>query len=198
MKLHFLTVLIAILFFIFELDEAEPDAPARYTVDRNISAQAQHHYLQKRIENEKNFKDLLEVAKILSMVKDAGDEAVSAPGIYDAPEYPESADNVFETPRYRFSYECWQRQDQNEKKTLVTGYIAFLHIVIKENFCLNEEEKMQYDLFCKLVTLDELVNHVDKLFEDPLYRDEGAQWLIYEYMTYNFQNYIGDPIMLPG
>jgi hypothetical protein len=198
MKLHLFVSWITILFSIFQLDAVQYDASAVYAVDCNISAHKDHHYRQKRMGNKKNFKDLLEVAKILSMVKDAGSEAVSAPSKYDVPEYPESDNNVFETPQYWFSYAGRQRQDQNEKKALVTGFIAFLHILVKKEFCLKEEEKRRYDLFCKSFTVNDLVNHVDSLFKNPLYRDEGAQWLIYEYMTYNFQNYIGDPIMLPG
>lgn len=155
-------------------------------------------YLRNRLETEKNYKDLLMVARQVSIEKNDGVMDSPAHSKYDVPEYSESVNNVFETPQYWFSYDWWERQDQNEKKALVTGFVAFLHILIKEEFCLKEEEKMRYDLFCKSVTVDDLVNHVDNLFKNPLYREEGAQWLIYEYMTYNFQNYIGDPIMLPG
>lgn len=198
MKLNLFACSIVILFLIVRFEAVRYDASAGDSVDRTIIESAEDRYRQKRIENEKNFKDLLEVAKILSMVKDAGSEAAPAPGKYDVPEYPHLQNSVFETPQYWFSYEWWQRQDQNEKKALVTGFIAFLHILIKRDFCLKEEEKRRYDLFCKSVTVNDLVNHVDSLFKNPLYRDEGAQWLIFQYMTYNFQNYIGDPIMLPG
>ena len=155
-------------------------------------------YLQKRMETEKNYKDLLMVARQVSMVKNADIKDGPRRSIYDVLEYPSKDNNVFEIPKYFFSHELWQMQDQNEKKALVTGYMAFLSILIKKEFCLNEEEKRRYDLFCKMVTINELVNHVDKLFEDPLYRNEGVQMLIYRYMTYNFQNYIGDPMMLPA
>ena len=192
MKLHLFASLILVIFLILPLNEIQYDVIAENTVYGNISEYVEHDDQQKRMENEKNFRDLL------SMVKDVGKEAVSASSKYDVPEYPESDNNVFKTPQYWFSYEWWRRQDQNEKKALVTGYIAFLHILIKKEICLKEEEKSRYDHFCKLVTINDLVNHVDKLFENPLYRNEGAQILISRYMTYNFQNYIGDPLMMPA
>ena len=150
------------------------------------------------METDKHYKDLLSFAKCLSIVKNADSKEASEPGKYDMSEFSKGDNNVFETPKYWFSYEGWQIQGQGEKKALVTGYMAFLSILIKKEFCLDEEEKRQYDLFCKLVTVNDLVNHVDGLFKNPLYRDEGVQSLIYVYMAYNFKNYIGDPLMLPA
>jgi hypothetical protein len=60
--------------------------------------------------------------------------------------------------------------------------------------CLNEEERRWFDLYCRLVTVRELVDHVDRLYRDPLYRDDSAHILILRYVTYNFQNQIGDPL----
>jgi hypothetical protein len=96
---------------------------------------------------EKYYKDLRSFAKYLNIVKNAGSKEVSEPGKYDLPESSKRKNNLFETSKYRFSYEGWQSQDQNEKKALVIGYIAFLHILIKEELCLKEEEERQYDLF---------------------------------------------------
>lgn len=155
-------------------------------------------YVKNRVEAEKNFYDLLSVAKNLSKAKDMGNKDVPAPGKQDMFEYSERYGNLFDTPKYRFSYEWWQKQNQDAKKVLITGYVAFLHILIKEDWCSDEEERRRYDQFCKLVSVDDLVNHVDSMFKDPLNRNEGAQWLIYKYMTDNFQIFIGDPIALQG
>jgi hypothetical protein len=184
MKPYFCARFILIVFIIFLIN-----------ADKHIVASV--HEVE-GMETEKYYKDLLSFAKCLSIVKNAGNAEVSEPGKYDTSKFSKRDNDVFETPKYWFSYEGWQSQGQGEKKALVTGYMAFLSILIKEEFCLDEEEKRQYDLFCKLVTVNDLVNHVDGLFKNPLYRDEGVQSLIYVYMAYNFKNYIGDPLMLPA
>jgi len=155
-------------------------------------------YVKNRLEIEKNYLDLMEVAKHVSKVKNGDSSVAAGSSKYDVSEDPIKRNNISEGPKYRFSYDGWQCQTQNEKINLITGYVAFINILIKEDFCLDEEEKRQYDLFCKLVTVNDLVNHVDGLFKNPLYRDEGVQSLIYVYMAYNFKNYIGDPLMLPA
>jgi hypothetical protein len=104
-------------------------------------------YADEDMRAEKYYKDLRSFAKYLNIVKNAGSKEVSEPGKYDLPESSKRKNNLFETSKYRFSYEGWQSQDQNEKKALVIGYIAFLHILIKEELCLKEEEERQYDLF---------------------------------------------------
>ncbi len=155
-------------------------------------------YVKNRVEAEKSLYDLLSVAKNLSKAKDMSNKEVPAHGDYAMFEYSERDGNVFETPKYYFSYERWQKQDQDEKEVLVTGYVAFLHIMIKEDWCYNEEERSRYDQFCKLVSVNDLVNHVDKLYKNPLHRDDNAAYMIYEYMIDNFQIYIGDPIAMQG
>jgi hypothetical protein len=155
-------------------------------------------YVKNRLEIKKNYLDLLKVARHVIKVKNGDSSVAAGSSKYDVPEDPIKRNNISEGPKYRFSYDGWQCQTQNEKINLITGYVAFINILIKEDFCLDEEERRRYDLFCKLVTINDLVDHVDSLYKDPLYRDEGAQMLIYRYMTYNFQNYIGDPLMLPA
>lgn len=155
-------------------------------------------YVRNRLKAEKNHRNLLEIAKIVSTVKNAGSEAAAVHIKDDIPEYAVKHNNIFETPKKRFLYDGWQSRTHDEKINLVTGYAAFLNILIKEDFCLNEEERRRFDLYCKLVSVNELVKHVDSLYENKLYRDEGAQILIYKYMIYNFQNYIGDPLAYWG
>jgi hypothetical protein len=167
-------------------------------VDGSVVDAIIFQYVKNRVEAEKNFQDLLSVAKNLSKTKDMGNKEVPAQGDYAMFEYSERYGNVFDTPRYRFSCEWWQKQDQDEKRILVTGYVAFLHIRIRKDWCSDHEEIRRYDLFCKLVSVDDLVNHVDSMFKDPLNRYQGAQSLIYKYLIYNFQNYIDAPIMLSG
>jgi hypothetical protein len=155
-------------------------------------------YVKNRLEIEKNYLDLLEVAKHVSKVKNAETKKASVRTKYDLSEYLPMYNNVFASPQYWFWYDGWKRQNQNEKNALVTGYMASLNEEIKADWCDGDEEKRRYDLFCKRVSVSDLVNHVDRLYKNPLYRDDDAEWLIYEYMIYNFQNYIGDPITLQG
>jgi len=167
-------------------------------VDESVVDAIIFQYVRNQLERDKNYNDLLEVAKTLEKAEYEGSKTVYASRKDDVHRYPERHDNVFETPKYRFSYGRWQKQDQDEKEVLVTGYVAFLHIVIKEDWCYNEEERSRYDQFCKLVSVNDLVNHVDKLYRNPLYRDGDPAYMIYEYMIYNFQIFIGDPIVLQG
>jgi hypothetical protein len=154
-------------------------------------------YVQNRLEMEKNHRELLEIAKMVSEVKDEGSDRNSGYKSNDTAEDSRGPQKISDTPKH-FSFEGWQSLTRDEKLNLVTGYTAFLEILIKEDFCLNDEERRRFDLYCKLVTVNELVDHVDRLYQDPLYRDDGAQILIYNYMTYNFQNYIGDPLAYWG
>jgi hypothetical protein len=157
-----------------------------------------HQYVQKRLETEKNYRDLLEIAKIVSKVKDADSDKDSGPESNNRAAGVAAHQKISDTAKQHFSFEGWQRQTHDEKIILVSGYVAFLKILIKDDFCLDDEERRRFDLYCKLVTVKELVDHVDRLYEDPLYREDGAQILIYRYMTYNFQNYIGDPLAYRG
>jgi hypothetical protein len=155
-------------------------------------------YADEDMRAKKYYEDLRSFAKYLSIVKNAGSKEVSEPDKYNLPESRKMKNNVFETPKYWFSYEGWQSQDQNEKKALVIGYVVSLNEEIKKDWCYDAEERRRYDLFCKLVNANDLVDHVDGLYKNPLYRDDSAEYIIYEYMIYNFQNYIGDPITLQG
>ena len=155
-------------------------------------------YVRNRLEIEMNHQELLEFAKMVCKVKDAEAKEEPVRSKYDLPEYPAKYNNVFETPYIWFWYGWWQKQDQNEKKALVTGYLALLNEEIKRDWCYNEEERRRYDLFCKRVSVNDLVNHVDKLSKNQLYRNDHAGYMIYEYMIYNFQIYIGAPIALQG
>jgi hypothetical protein len=154
------------------------------------------NFVKNRLESDKNYHDLLEVARRVSNEKNL--KKASGYSKYDLPEYLDKYNNVFETPYVWFWYGWWQKQDQNEKKALVSGYMVSLNDEIKRDWCYNEEERQQYDLFCKLVSVDDLVKYVDRLFKNPLYRDDDAAYMIYEYMIDNFQIYIGDPIALQG
>jgi hypothetical protein len=155
-------------------------------------------FVKNRLEVDKNYHDLLEVAEHLNYVKNLGTEKATSYSKYDLPEYLDRHNNVFETPYVWFWYGWWQKQNQNEKKALVSGYMFFLNEEIKRDWCYNEEERKRYDLFCKLVSVNDLVNYVDKLYKNPLYRKDHAGYMIYEYMIYNFQIYIGAPIALQG
>jgi hypothetical protein len=153
-----------------------------------------HRYVQKQLETQKNYRDLLEIAKNVSQVKDAGGEKDSGQKSDNLAAGAIAHQKISDTARQHFRFEGWQRQTYDEKIILVSGYVAFLKILIKDDFCLDDEERRRFELYCKLVTVKELVDHVDRLYEDPLYRDDGAQILIHKYMTYNFQYYIGDPL----
>lgn len=153
-----------------------------------------HRYVQKKLETEKNYRELLEIAKIVSQVKDAGSDKDSGPDSENMAAGAIAHQKISNTPKQHFRFEGWHRKTHDEKIILVSGYVAFLKILIKDDFCISEEERRRFDLYCKLVTVRELVDHVDRLYEDPLYRDDGAQILIHKYMTYNFQYYIGDAL----
>lgn len=155
-------------------------------------------FVKNRLLKDKNYHDLLEVAEHLDYVKNLETKKATAYSKYDLPEYPARHNNVFETPYVWFWYEWWECQNQNEKKALVSGYMVSLNDEIKRDWCCNEEERRRYDLFCKLISVDDLVNHVDGLFKNPLYREDNAVYMIYEYMIDNFQIFIGDPIALQG
>ena len=156
-----------------------------------------HQYLQNRLETEKNHRELLEIAKMVSEVKNAKSDGNSGRKNNDSAGNLCGLQKISETPKH-FSFEGWQGRAQNEKVNLVTGYVAFLEILIKEDFCLNDEERRRFDLYCKLVTVRELVGDVDRLYKDPLYRDDSVHILIFKYITYYFQNYIGDPLDYSG
>jgi hypothetical protein len=153
-------------------------------------------FVKNRLETDKNYHDMLEVARRVSDAKNQ--KKASGYSKYDLPEYLDRYNNVFETPYVWFWYDWWECQNQNEKKALVSGYMVSLNEEIKRDWCYKEEERRRYDLFCKLVSVDDLVNHVDRLYENPLYQDDHAGYMIYEYMIDNFQIYIGDPIRLQG
>ena len=155
-------------------------------------------FVKNRLETDKNYHDMLEVARHVSHVKNMETKKATAYSKYDLPEYLDKYNNVFETPYVWFRYDWWECQNQNEKKALVSGYMVSLNEEIKRDWCYNEEERRRYDLFCKLVSVSDLVNHVDKLYKNPLYRKDYAGYMIYEYMIYNFQIYIGAPIALQG
>jgi len=167
-------------------------------VDGSVVEAIIFQYVRKRMETEKNFMDLLKVANTLGTPADSKDKAVTAPGKCDLFGESERYDNVFVSPYLWFYYKWWKRQGQNEKKALVSGYMVSLNDEIKRDWCYNEEERQRYDQFCKQVSVDDLVNHVDKLYENPLYRDDDASYMIYEYMIDNFQIFIGDPIAMQG
>lgn len=63
---------------------------------------------------------------------------------------------------------------------------------------MNEKMKTTYDQFSARITVEEIVNHVETLYKMPQYQDEDAEWLIAEYMQYNFWHYMGLPIVYPG
>ena len=155
-------------------------------------------FVKNRLETDKNYHDMLEVARHVSYVKNMETKKATAYSKYDLPEYLDRYNNVFETPYVWFWYDWWECQNQNEKKALVSGYMVSLNEEIKRDWCYKEEERRRYDLFCKLVSVDDLVNHVDRLYENPLYQDDHAGYMIYEYMIDNFQIYIGAPISLQG
>jgi len=155
-------------------------------------------YLRNRLERDKNYNDLLQVARRVSDGKNLETKREAAYSKNDLPEYVDNYSNVFVSPYLWFYSEWWKRQDQNEKKALVSGYMVSLNEEIKRDWCDNEEERQRYDQFCKLVSVDDLVNHVDELFKNPLYRRDDAAYMIYEYMIDNFQIFIGDPIALQG
>ena len=155
-------------------------------------------FVRNRLEKDKNYHDLLKVAIRVSDEKNQETRRSATNSKYDLPEDLDRYNNVFFTPYAWFWYKWWNRQDQNEKKALVTGYMNSLNEEIKRDWCYNEEERMRYDLFCKLVSVDDLVNHVDKLYEDTLHQEDNAAFMIYEYMRDNFQIFIGNPIALQG
>lgn len=155
-------------------------------------------FVRNRMELDKSYRDLLEVARHVSNVKNAETKKESVLSKYYLPEYQYKCKTVFYSPHCWFWYEWWESQNQSEKKALVTGYMAYLNKEIKEDWCYTEEERRRYDLFCKLVTVNDLVNHVDRLYKNPLYQEDNAGYIIYEYMIDNFQIYIGDPITLQG
>jgi len=186
--------LILIIFFILPLNAVQDDVSALYRVTPSPKA----YYVRNRLERENNHLELLEIAKIVGRVKNAGREEAVGHKNNGIPEYAERHHNLSELSKHHFSYAGWQGRTRGEKINLVIGYTAFIKILIKEEICLDEEERRRYDLFCKLVTVNDLVNHVDSLFQDPLYQDDGVQTLIYNYMIYNFLSYIEEPLMLVG
>ena len=155
-------------------------------------------FVRNRLEKDKNYHDLLKVASRVNDEKNQETRRAAGHSKYDLPEFRGRYNNVFVSPYVWFSYDWWKCQNENEKKALVSGYMVSLNEEIKRDWCYNEEEKQRYDLFCKLVSVDDLVKYVDRLFKNPLYRDDDAAYMIYEYMIDNFQIFIEDPIALQG
>lgn len=99
-----------------------------------------------------------------------------------------------ETPEYLFSYGGWRGLTPVQKKALVSGSMTFLHEVLKLEICHTEKEKRRYDRFRTMVSVAEIVKHVDSKFRKTEYQDEDGEWFIVDYLQYNFWNYMADPI----
>lgn len=74
----------------------------------------------------------------------------------------------------------------------------FLNLWLRDALCLNEKMKKLYDQFSARITVDEIVNHIESKFRMTQYEDTDAEWLIVDYLQYNFFTYIGQPIVYSG
>ncbi len=84
------------------------------------------------------------------------------------------------------------------EKNVSNGRYVFSKPVVERCPVLNEKMKKLYDQFSARITVDEIVNHIESKFRMTQYEDTDAEWLIVDYLQYNFFTYIGQPIVYSG
>jgi len=103
-----------------------------------------------------------------------------------------------EIPKFWFCQEGWQELSIEQKRTLLAGSMTFLNLYMKENEYFNDREKSLYDQFSARITVEEIVNHVESMYQRPQYQDDSVENLIFDFLLYNFFDYMGQTISYPG
>lgn len=101
-------------------------------------------------------------------------------------------------PAYWFYSEGWQELTLDQKSTLVAGCLFFMNLYFREAICFNEKLKTTYDQFSARISVEEIVDYVEKAYKMPQNQDKDAEMLIAEYMEYGFWDYLGLTIAYPG
>lgn len=107
-------------------------------------------------------------------------------------------EDKLEMPEYWFYNEGWQELKLDQKRALLAGSMTFLNWYMKDNKLFNDRERALYDHFSDRITVEEIVHHVDSMYKRPEYQDEDAENLIFDFMLYNFFDYMGQTIAYPG
>jgi hypothetical protein len=200
MKLQYFSksILIIALIFLFYADEYYPGPvsanngeSAEYEYQTSDALETHYTLVVPDWSHRTNseHKDFLKFALSLNEVKHGESKGNSVQRMRE---------DKLEMPEYWYFQDGWQELSLDQKRTLVTGCVYFLNLYLRESICLNEKMKTTYDQFSARITVEEIVNHVENLYKMPQYQDEDAEWLIAEYMQYNFWDYMGLTIAYPG
>ena len=101
-------------------------------------------------------------------------------------------------PAHWFYSDGWQELTLDQKRTLVAGCVFFMNLYLREAIGFNEKLKTTYDHFSARITVEEIVDYVEKAYKMPQYQDEHAESLIFDYMQYNVWSYMALPIVYRG
>ena len=101
-------------------------------------------------------------------------------------------------PAYWFYSDGWRELTLDQKRTLVAGCVFFMNLYLRESMCFNEKLKTTYDQFSARITVEEIVDYVEKAYKMPQNQDEDAENLICDYMYYGFWDYLGLTIAYLG